>query len=632
MTLFQGMNRNIIDKVREQADIVEVVSDFVTLKRSGANYKGLSPFTNEKTPSFYVVPGKSIFKDFSSGKGGDVFTFLMEHEGVGFNEAVEILAKRYHIEVPEKVDKPADTARESLAITLAWAAKYFEQQLNEEVSPEGIAYWLERGINKRTIASFGLGFAPEGWDILLKRAIKEGHSKDNLLRSGLIKERDNSPGTYYDFFRKRVIVPIHGLSGRVIAFGGRVMASKPGKDEAKYINSPETDLYKKSEVLYGLFQAKNSIRKKDFCFLVEGYTDVISMHQSGIENTISSSGTALTHGQISLIRRFTNNVVIVFDADAAGQSATIRGLDLMLREGVNVKVCLLPKGEDPDSMIKKNGSTKTEEYLETNSVGFVQYKIKAAGELLDVDPAKKAQLIKEIISLIAVMPDSISQAVYLQECSKLLGIEYSALTSALKKELLSTRKNSTVLAEIKDFSKEFINPVDPLLGYEREIIRILLQMGTAKMEEGIPVSDYMFSELEGIDFIDPVSIEVFTLYKECTDDTGSFNESEFYKRLSPTAKQFIAGILVGDRYIISEKWDLKSEEDITKIVFQAIAQIKLGVIAKMIQEVVGKIKTESDYDKQLELMEIQNSLMDYNKELAVRSGRNIVSTSFLHQQ
>ncbi|MFN3840875.1 MAG: DNA primase, partial [Cyclobacteriaceae bacterium] len=373
------ISRSTIDEVKNRIDIVDVVSDFVSLKRSGQNYKALSPFTNEKTPSFYVVPSKGIFKDFSSGKGGDAITFVMEHEGLGYLEAIRYLAKKYGVEIIEEEQSAEDQAsqneRDSLYIVMNFAKEYFKNLLHhdDEGRSIGLSYFRERGFNDRTLEKFDLGYSLNQWDHFEKHALGSGFSASVLEKAGLVISKEDGQGKTYDRFRGRVIFPVHNLAGKVVAFGARTLSTE--KNQPKYINSPETDIYHKSNVLYGLYQAKNEIRKQDFCYLVEGYTDVLSLHQSGIENVVASSGTALTEEQIRLMRRFTENVTVLFDGDAAGVKAALRGIDLILKGGLNVRVVLLPDGEDPDSYSRKMGSTEFSQYLKDNTKDFISFKI-----------------------------------------------------------------------------------------------------------------------------------------------------------------------------------------------------------------------------------------------------------------
>ena len=374
------ISRETIDEIKNRIDIIDVIGDFVTLKRSGQNYKALSPFTNEKTASFYVVPSKGIFKDFSSGKGGDGITFVMEHEGMSYVEAIRYLAKKYGVTIKEDVvsqDQLVEKSdRDSLYIVMNYAKDYYKELLQEtdEGRSIGMSYFRERGFNTRTIEKFELGYSINEWDHFHKKATSAGYSEEMIEKAGLVIKKENTQGNgfrYYDRFRGRVIFPVHNLAGKVIAFGARILTKE--KDQPKYINSPETEIYHKSNVLYGMFQAKNAIRREDFCYLVEGYTDVISMHQADIDNVVASSGTALTEDQIKLIRRFTENVTVLFDGDAAGIKAALRGIDLVLKGGLNVRVVLLPDGEDPDSMSKKMGSTEYKQYLKDHTKDFISF-------------------------------------------------------------------------------------------------------------------------------------------------------------------------------------------------------------------------------------------------------------------
>ncbi|HEU5289899.1 MAG TPA: DNA primase, partial [Cyclobacteriaceae bacterium] len=437
------ISRNTIDDIKSRIDIIDVISDFISLKRSGQNYKALSPFTNEKTASFYVVPSKGIFKDFSSGKGGDAITFVMEHESMSYMEAIKYLAKKYGVEIKEEVntekEQAAQSERDSLYIVMNYAKDYFKDLLfkHDEGQSIGLSYFRERGFNDRNIEKFELGYALNEWHGLEKTAIQKGYSQEALEKSGLIIKRED--GKTYDRFRGRVIFPVHNLSGKVIAFGARILTKE--KDQPKYINSPETDIYHKSNVLYGMFQAKNEIRKHDFCYLVEGYTDVISLHQAGIENVVASSGTALTEEQIKLMRRFTENVTVLFDGDAAGIKAALRGIDLVLKGGLNVRIVLLPDGEDPDSYSKKMGSTQLSQYLKEHTKDFISFKIELYSADAAKDPIKKAELIRDIVTSITAIPDPLKRTVYLQECSKKLEVPLSILSIEVKKILLAGKAN-----------------------------------------------------------------------------------------------------------------------------------------------------------------------------------------------
>src|SRR6195952_1685473 len=424
-----------IDRIMEATDIVEVIGEFVQLKKRGANYVGLSPFANERTPSFTVSPVKGIFKDFSSGKGGSAVTFLMELEKFSYPEALKWLAKKYGIEVEETVEAPenreAENHRESLMIVTAYAAKFFHESLldTDEGKNIGLSYFKERGFSKETITKFELGYSPDQWEAFTGQAIKEGYKQEFLEESGLSVKRDN--GTLYDRYRGRVMFPIHSFSGRVIAFGGRTL--KSDKNVPKYVNSPESEIYHKSNVLYGLFFAKKAIRDEDNCYLVEGYADVLSVHQAGIENVVASSGTSLTVEQIRLIGRFTKNITILYDGDAAGIKASLRGLDMILQEGLNVKVVLFPDGHDPDSFVRNHGTNGFKKHIAENKKDFILYKTDILLKEAGTDPIKRAEVIREIVESIAKIPDSIKASVFIKECSYQLQIDERALLSELNK-------------------------------------------------------------------------------------------------------------------------------------------------------------------------------------------------------
>src|SRR5476649_2704857 len=474
-----------IDRIMEATDIVEVIGEFVQLKKRGANYVGLSPFANERTPSFTVSPAKGIFKDFSSGKGGSAVTFLMELEKFTYPEALKWLAKKYGIEVEETVEtienKEEENRRESLMIVTAFAAKFFHESLldTDEGKSIGLSYFKERGFSNDTIKKFELGYSPDQWEAFTGRALKDGYQQQFLEESGLSVKRDN--GSLYDRYRGRVMFPIHGFTGRVIAFGGRTL--KTDKNVPKYVNSPESEIYHKSNVLYGLYFAKKAIREEDNCFLVEGYADVLSVHQAGIENVVASSGTSLTVEQIRLIGRFTKNITILYDGDAAGIKASLRGLDMILEEGLNVKVVLFPDGHDPDSYVRNFGTNGFKKHIEENKKDFILYKtdilLKEAGN----DPIKKAEVIREIVESVAKIPDSIKASVFIKECSYLLKIDERALLSELNKMRMAKAKkdsqqqisraapaDETLLDEPEIIQKDDASQ-------EKEIIRLLLLYG-----------------------------------------------------------------------------------------------------------------------------------------------------------
>lgn len=426
-----------IDRILDAAQIVDVVSEFVTLRRRGVNYIGLCPFHNEKTPSFSVSPSKGLCKCFSCGKGGNVVHFIMEHEQLSYYEALKWLAKKYNIEIKEREltteEKQAQSLRESLFVVNQFASEYFQNILYNDIDGQriGMTYLRGRGFRDDIIKKFQLGFSTESHDALAKAAIQKGFKEDYLIKTGLCYRKDD--GSLRDRFWGRVIFPVHTLSGKVVAFGGRVLSAATKNVQMKYVNSPESEIYHKSRELYGIYFAKQAIVRQDRCFLVEGYTDVISMHQSGIENVVASSGTALTSEQIRLIHRFTNNITMLYDGDGAGIKASLRGIDMLLEEGMNIKVCLLPDGDDPDSFARKHNATDYQAYINGHEVDFIRFKTNLLMEEAGKDPIKRASLISSIVKSISVIPDAIVRSVYIRECSQLLQMEEKILVEATAK-------------------------------------------------------------------------------------------------------------------------------------------------------------------------------------------------------
>lgn len=440
-----------IDRVLDAAQIVDVVSDFVTLRKRGVNYIGLCPFHNERTPSFSVSPSKGICKCFSCGKGGNAVHFIMEHEQLGYTAAIKWLAKKYNIEIQEREmsdeEKQAQNLRESLFVVNQFANQHFQETLTTQ--PEGmqigLTYFRQRGFRDDIIKKFQLGFCLSKGNDLARTALQKGFQQEFLVKTGLCYQKDD--GTLRDRFAGRVIFPVHSVSGNVVAFGGRVLNTATKGIQAKYVNSPESEIYSKSRELYGIYFAKQSIVRQDRCFLVEGYTDVISMHQSGIENVVASSGTALTHDQIRLIHRFTNNVTVLYDGDMAGIKASIRGIDMLLEEGLNIKVCLLPDGDDPDSFARKHNATEYQAFINDNEVDFIKFKVNLLMEEAGKDPIKKAGLISSIVQSISVIPDAIIRSVYIKECCQMLGMEEKMLTQEVAKRIAAARESKWKEAE-----------------------------------------------------------------------------------------------------------------------------------------------------------------------------------------
>ena len=485
------ISKTTIDKVYETARLEEVIGDFVQLKKSGSNFKGLSPFSDERTPSFMVSPVKQIWKDFSSGKGGNVVAFLMEHEHFTYPEAIKYLAKKYNIEVEEteqsNEDKEQANERESMYLVSEFAQKHFKEMLWETELGKaiGLSYFKERGFTEETIKKFELGYCLDQWDGFTHVALDSGYKLEFLEKTGLtiVKEDANNPNNpkKFDRFKGRVMFPIHSLSGRVLGFGGRILTND--KKAAKYLNSPESEIYHKSKVLYGIYHAKQAIAKEDNCYLVEGYTDVIQFQQRGINNVVSSSGTALTPEQIRLINRLTKNITVLFDGDAAGLRASLRGIDLILEQGMNVKICTFPEGEDPDSFAKNNDYEDVVLYLQENAKDFIQFKASLLVKEASDDPIKRADTVRDIVNSIAKIPDRIKKEIYIQECAQIMNISEAVLFNTLaqidKKESYETKKQ--LKQEQKSFdvvrNETVQEKVDINKFHEAEILKMLLHLG-----------------------------------------------------------------------------------------------------------------------------------------------------------
>ena len=467
-----------IDRILDAANIVDVVSEFVTLRKRGVNYVGLCPFHADKSPSFYVSPAKNICKCFACGEGGTAVHFIMKHEQLSYYDALRYLAKKYNIEIQERElterEKQIRGERESMLIVNNWAGQYFSTLLHEhpEGKSIGMRYFAERGLREDTIRKFQLGYSLDQRDALYQAALKAGYKKEYLEKTGLVITYEN--GSVSDRFRGRVIFPVHTLSGKIVAFGGRVL--KKNEKTAKYVNSPESEIYHKSNELYGIYFAKQAIVKQDRCFLVEGYMDVIGMHQVGVENVVASSGTALTQGQIRLIHRFTNNITVLYDGDAAGIKAALRGIDMLLEEGMNVKVVLLPDGEDPDSFAKSHGASEFAEYISRHETDFIRFKTSLLLTEAGNDPIKRAALISDIVRSVAVIPDNIARSVYIRECGTMLEIDEQVVLNEVNKvRLAKLEKETNATPPAQGTATESTAPMDmppavPLNGWTRRPI------------------------------------------------------------------------------------------------------------------------------------------------------------------
>ncbi len=623
-----------IEEVKSRVDIIDVVGDFVTLKRSGQNYKALSPFTNEKTASFYVVPAKGIFKDFSSGKGGDAITFVMEHEGLSYTETIRFLAKKYGVEIQDEaisaVQMAQQSERDGLYIVMNYAKDYYHNLLfnHEEGQSIGLSYFHERGFHDRTIKEFELGYCLNEWDHLTKEALEKGFSQTILEKAGLTIVKEG--GKVYDRFRGRVVFPVHNLSGKIIAFGARILTKE--KNQPKYINSPETDIYHKSNVLYGLYQAKNAIRREDTCYLVEGYTDVISLHLAGVDNVVSSSGTALTEEQIKLIRRFTENVTVLFDGDAAGIKAALRGIDLVLKGGLNVRVVLFPDGEDPDSFSRKKGSTEFKQFLVDNQKDFISFKIDLFSADASKDPIKKADAIREIVTSIGFIPDPIKRSVYIRETSDLLKIQESVLLTELNKILIQDRRKKEQ-DRLRDAPLEQLDPVvdiekitqvdlaDVVQIQEKETIRLLLNYSESQLEDK-QLMNFLIEELEEIEFTNPVYKGIYESFREGAAE-GKVRDTYYFMDQGDDAVKSAVAELTTVKYETSPHWSEKyhiyfphEKEILQDMAVSNVLRLKFRLIQKLMLDNLASLKMATSDEQQEEFFTIHERLKNAEKELA----------------
>jgi DNA primase len=649
------IDQQTINQIFEAADIVEVISDFVTLKRSGANYKGLSPFTNEKTPSFMVSPSKGIFKDFSSGKGGNVVGFLMEHEKLTYPEALRYLAKRYNISVEEKEPTVEEiqqkNERESLMTVTAFAASYFTGQLqSEEGKAIGLSYLRKRGFRDDTLKKFQLGYSPSDRRAFSREAQKNGYKRDYLVKTGLSIEREED---LFDRFSGRVIFPIHSLSGNVVGFGGRTL--KSDKNIAKYLNSPESDIYHKSRILYGLFQAKKSIVSSERCYLVEGYTDVIAMYQAGIENVVASSGTALTTDQIRLIKRFTGDITILYDGDEAGIKASFRGIDMILEEGMNVKVVMLPPGEDPDSFAQSHSSTEFLEFINSQEKDFISFKTEILLSEAQHDPVKKAKLITDIVRSISVIPDGILRSVYLKESGLLLDVEEQVLYNEVNKirqrkqeERWRSEQSGRGIREelprttiprqpaVPGFVEHVYSEVE-----EREIIYFLLKFGnhtlhlSSEENSEISVAQYIIREIQNdeLEFTNLIYQQIFEDVMDLIERGEQLTERHFIYHDQAGVRALAVDIYTS-RYELSKVWKRKEAyvelpgENLGYEIPRSLLSYKMMVVEKALSDLRKELEiTEQSKDMEAlqHLMTRIRSLEQVKRELSLGlGGRTII--------
>lgn len=666
------LSQETIAEIQSKLEIEEVVSDFVSLKRKGQNLWACCPFHHEKSPSFSVAPSKGIFKCFGCGKAGDSIAFVMEIEGLSYPEALRYLAQKYGVEIAEEehtdAEQEAHNEKESLFIVINFAARYFQDLLqnHEQGRSIGLSYFKERGFDERIIEKFGLGYSLEDWDGLLKAAKAEGFTEELLEKAGLIvrKEREEGEDRLYDRFRGRVIFPIHNLTGKPIAFGARILKQEKKQGRAagpKYLNSPETPIYHKSDVLYGISQAKQAIRQQENCFLVEGYTDVISLHLSGVENVVASSGTSLTDGQIRLIGRYARQITVLFDGDPAGLKASLRGVDMILAGGLHVKVVVFPEGEDPDSYSQKLGSTAFQKFLKEEAQDFLKFKTGLLAKEAANDPIRKAETVKEVVSSIARIPDPIERAVYLKECSSLLDISEELLIKELEQlqrkqqaqeNRIAARQAATGAQQRLEGPPpgwdEYPSDLPPpdevtffqqpgkqvasrepgdILDYslrlqERESVRLLLTYGFNKIEEDFHLYDYLLQEIGDLEFHTPVYKSIMDIFKEKLA-AGKVVDAQFFIMEGEAEIKEEVSNLMTEKYDLSMVWKdrhniiIPRESDVLdKAIFQNIVRLKISTIRKLIQQNLQKLKTATQEAEMTDIQETHISLKSAEVELS----------------
>lgn len=640
------ISRETIDKVRDTAQIEEVVGEFVVLKKRGTSLIGLCPFHNEKTPSFHVSVSKGIFKCFGCGEGGDSLSFIMKHEKYSYPEAIRFLAEKYNIDIEETEQSPEQVAaqdkRESLYIVNQWAKDFFVNSLwkTQEGKSIGLSYFKERGYTEDTIKKFELGFSPNQWSALVDAAQNLGHDLERMEEVGLsVAKKD---GGYYDRFRERMIFPIHSLSGRILGFGGRTLRTE--KNVPKYVNSPESEIYNKSNVLYGLHFARKKIAQEDVAYIVEGYADVLSMHQAGVENVVSSSGTSLTQGQIRLIGRYTKNTTLLFDGDEAGIQAALRGSDLLLEEGMNVKVLLFPDGDDPDSYIKKHGSSAFENFVQENSEDFVPFKAKILLGRAGEDPIKKAETIREIVSSIAKIPDQIKSTLFIRQSSTLLDMEERVLLAELNQiKLKQARKPSPPQkTETEETGAPEEGKTESLKGkewdseklMEREIVRILLNYGEEKVpwdEDEMPIAAWLLLNMPEIQFVDPPCQKIIAHYRQSIEKQ-EVPKNQAFTGHEDTAVANLAIDCLAQKHELSENWNdekrkiyVSDERDHLKnLVIQSVYRLKKKKTQLEIELIREELKNEKDPQNIDILLEKYARHKEFEKNLGDFLGNTIV--------
>jgi len=643
-----------IERIIDAAHISDVVSEFVTLKKRGVNQLGLCPFHNEKTPSFTVSPAKGIFKCFGCGKGGNSVNFIMELEQLSYPDALRWLAKKFHIEIEEKEESQEEKAlkdeRESMMIVSAFAQKYFSRFLLKENEGRtiGLSYLRERGIRDDIITKFELGYCPDGKDTFTQAAQREGYKMDFLEKTGLTIRRDD---WIRDRFGGRVIFPVHNVAGRVIAFGGRTLTND--KKVAKYLNSPESEIYHKGRTLYGIYQAKRQMTNQDKCYLVEGYTDVLSFHMAGIENVVASSGTSLTIDQIRLIRRFTPNITIIYDGDDAGIKASLRGIDMVLEEGINVKVLPLPRGEDPDTFARSMSASQLAEYIKANETDFIKFKTQLLMGTVENDPISKARLINDIVRSISVIPDNITRTIYIKECSRLMDVQEEVLYTEIRK-IQNKQSEDQTRKDIQALQVQAAKPVvpasekktaNPFETEEREILRILLKYFHQEVFEiedeatkeihTYTVGFYVLSELQndGLVSVNPI-VRTMIGAMEQNLENKDFDPIKYFTQYPDQEVSQYASNLLAEKYIESKRWSksgafIETEAELLYLLVpKLIQEYKLKnvkVLLKKIEHQINEANKSNDSEKFMEYMTQFQNLKKVMKELSEQLGFRTIS-------
>ena len=665
-----------IERIRNAAHIEDIVSKYVTLRRAGSSYRGLCPFHDDSTPSFYVSPSRGICKCFACGEGGDVVHFIMKIEQLNYYEALKFLAGKYGIEVEEREmtdeERRTQSERESMFVVNEWASNYFHDVLlnTDEGKSIGQAYFRSRGFRDDIIEKFRLGFSPTASDAMAKTALKEGYKDEYLVKTGLVIKKDN--GTYYDKYHGRVIFPWFGITGKIVGFGGRVLDSRTKGVVQKYINSSESEIYHKAKELYGLYQAKKEISKLDNVFMVEGYTDVISMHQCGIENVVANSGTALSVDQANILRRFTNNITLLYDGDAAGQKAALRGTDILLSRGMRIKILLLPDNDDPDSFARKHTAAEFKEYVNTHQVDFITFKTNLLMAEAKNDPSKMSDLIRSIVESIAVVPEEIERSVYVHRCSEMLKVDERLLLRQIKRRREYNAEQRQVEKEREEQRKQFLNGDAPDEGAEQgdataasalaepeqtamlvgstqteeerrfqQMEQIIMQTivrsgeqmlsfnGGQSDEQPVSIIDYISNELkvDGLTFRTPLYARMLDAVTNAEQQDG-FSASQFFLNSSDEEFSREAFRLLSDRYMLSRKDEGKADAVVASDISKMLVEYKNVVVANAVNEIVKQLADPSianDSEKLTGLLQEQMRLMNIKKKLAKMLGQRVVS-------